>query len=271
VLGFDYYPLQSLAEWVQAVTLTQNFTGIAYEQGRGVQQAWSLAIEVDFYVFVPAFAALVTVGAGRMGVGATRRRWWWGVGAVFVVGAVWQLIARETLVPLFMLPNYFPAFGSGMALALLSVDMPARLAPITARLGAARGMLGVAAVGVLGLRAWVFTAPEGFAAKQGPEAQLWFTLFAVLVVAPLVWSLDRPGLLARRVPAALGTVSYGVFLWHLAMLQSWSPVDFGFGEDLRFNPVVRGLLFGALSLAVATVSWFLVERPILRWSHRRSA
>jgi peptidoglycan/LPS O-acetylase OafA/YrhL len=265
--GFvDTRTLRSPAEWLQAVTLTQNLTGIAYEGQRGVQQAWSLAIEMNFYVFVP-FAAMIVARVARRSSTDSLRVMWWSTAAIVGAGFVWQLGARGTIVP--MLPNYFPAFGAGMALAIVSVRTPDRLAPTIRWVGTHRGLMWTAAVGVLGLRAWVFDAPEGFDAKQGPEAQLWFTLFGLLLVATTVWSLDAPGLLGRRLPVALGAVSYGVFLWHLMILQRWRPSDWlGTDADLDGNLLVRAALVIPVSVIFATVSWFAVERPCIRWARR---
>jgi peptidoglycan/LPS O-acetylase OafA/YrhL len=267
-LAYDYGNLRSFADWVQALTLTQNLTGIAYEGQRGIQQAWSLAVEMNFYVFVPIFA-LAIVRIARRGSRSVERSVWWGIALVVMLGGIWQVAARNTIVPLFLLPNYFPAFGAGMALAVASVRMPSWLAPIALFVGRHRAFVWLAAAGVLAMRGWVFDSPEGFDSKQGPEAQFWFTLFAVPVVAAAVWSLDRPGVLVRRIPVALGTVSYGVFLWHLAMMQGWSPSKFWLAEDLDQNAIARIGVFTPLALGVATASWFLVERPLLRWVHTR--
>jgi peptidoglycan/LPS O-acetylase OafA/YrhL len=63
----------------------------------------------------------------------------------------------------------------------------------------------------------------------------------------------------------LGTISYGIYLWHGAVypqmerLAVWgnAPVDVG--------------LLAAVSVAFATASWFLIERPALRLKGAASA
>ncbi len=63
--------------------------------------------------------------------------------------------------------------------------------------------------------------------------------------------------------AWLGLVSYGIFLWHLAISYKLGPD----GADLPFVPALIAL--GILSAAVAAASYYLVERPILRLKYHR--
>ena len=88
---------------------------------------------------------------------------------------------------------------------------------------------------------------------------------------------DEPGhrlghaVLTWRPLTALGRISYGVYLWHL-------PFALAFAEGRA--PWVAALLTLTTSVCLATVSWLLVERPVLRggvprgarrsWSARRS-
>ncbi|GAB7143448.1 acyltransferase family protein [Mycobacterium riyadhense] len=88
---------------------------------------------------------------------------------------------------------------------------------------------------------------------------------AVLVVAPV--ALEQRGLVARilawRPLVWLGTISYGVYLWHWPIFLALN------GERTGWT----GLgLFGArcaLTVAVAFASWWLIEQPIRRWRPER--
>ena len=74
-------------------------------------------------------------------------------------------------------------------------------------------------------------------------------------------------MLDSRFAAALGTVSYGVFLWHdqwLAQLHTWGAFDWV--PHLRLLSVLVMTL--ALTLVTAGASWVLVERPLLRRKDR---
>ena len=64
---------------------------------------------------------------------------------------------------------------------------------------------------------------------------------------------------------ALGLVSYGFYLWHL-------PVFFAVAHfDTNWNDVVRVVVALSITLTLTLLSWFLVERPMMRWSKQLSA
>ncbi len=108
---------------------------------------------------------------------------------------------------------------------------------------------------------------------QDVARQFLYGLMAACFVAVAAWRTDTDGairgVLDTRVMIGLGTISYGVFLWHydvLHQLVRWDFVDH-----------VRTLTTPALLLAVfvvavvfAIASWFLVERPLLRWARNPS-
>jgi peptidoglycan/LPS O-acetylase OafA/YrhL len=73
-------------------------------------------------------------------------------------------------------------------------------------------------------------------------------------------------LLASPVAVYLGTISYGVFLWHLVLLRLIQ-------EGLGFTVFGGGFwiiwpLVVIASIAVASASWFILEGPLQRWAHR---
>jgi len=66
----------------------------------------------------------------------------------------------------------------------------------------------------------------------------------------------------NRLALWLGLISYGIYLWHVTVLQVLE--DLGFQRSLHFHPflVVTAVTLVATS-AIAAASWYLAERPLL--------
>jgi len=92
-------------------------------------------------------------------------------------------------------------------------------------------------------------------------------LYAVMVIS-LYWG-SRIGrlLCANRAVHFLGLISYSFYLWHFVVLQQ-APLLLG-----NFFAGLHGALrFGfslLLVVAVASTSYFLIERPVLHWVRKR--
>ena len=85
------------------------------------------------------------------------------------------------------------------------------------------------------------------------RAVLWGGFVAVALGAMAVQhAVTRPAWLESQVLLRLAEVSYGLYLWHYVFLRS----------DI---PVWTALL---LTIAATAASWYLVERPVLRWAAR---
>lgn len=215
--------------------------------GQGIIPAWSLAVEVTFYVVLAAVAATRADRAPWRLLGTLAATWVLarGLGAALHAG---PLVFYDTLLA------WLPAFLAGMALAVLSV-----LAPVGAVARAVRSAPAAPWLAAAALYA-TFAVP---AVGDSPDAaRLVQSAFGALVVAPAVFAADRPGVVRRILTlpglAALGLVSYGLYLWHYPLVAELDPGE-GIGPF-----VVVALAAGALATAAATASYLLVERPLLR-------
>jgi peptidoglycan/LPS O-acetylase OafA/YrhL len=98
-------------------------------------------------------------------------------------------------------------------------------------------------------------------------AHVAFGIIALLLLAPAVFDARSGGLpgrlMARPVVAWLGLVSYGIFLWHYVVTLELGTN----GAGAPFLVVLLGTL--AISISVAALSYYVVERPLLRLKHRR--
>jgi peptidoglycan/LPS O-acetylase OafA/YrhL len=100
-----------------------------------------------------------------------------------------------------------------------------------------------------------------------------FGLIALLVVLPATFGGDGPGryrrFLRHPIPTWLGLISYGIFLWQFAVLIALG--DIGavewWPESVRFPIVVVLTLAG--TIVCAAISYYGLERPLMRWGKRR--
>lgn len=246
--------------------------------GGGLTPAWSLSVEVAFYVFLPVWAAAVARVA-RGDRAARARAHALGIAGLAVIALAWNvfLVAGTDAVRvtpwLLALPAYWDHFAVGMGLALLTVwleDRPQRGA-LLRLLDRAPGLSWlVAGAAYVVVSTQVGVGQVFFGPTTGGDYLLRHLLYAVIgagLVAPAV--LGSPGrgavrrVLAWRPLAWLGLVSYGIFLWHttgLSLLHRWGLADLDVG-----HPYVRWAVFGVgFGIVLGAASYYLVERPALR-------
>lgn len=99
-----------------------------------------------------------------------------------------------------------------------------------------------------------------------------YGIASVLLVAP--FCVDSQSLLFKAISFRpftwLGTISYGIYLWHMAFLggnfaEKYMPYTENDGQVL-----LRFLVVLPASIAIASVSYYLLERPIMRAVSKRS-
>ena len=242
----------------------------------GVTQAWSLCTEVAFYLFLPLYAALVVLG--RRSDRHQLRSELVGLAGLFAMGLglrFWLLHFHAPLayVMLEWLPACLDLFALGMLLAVLSSWVAHRgieprwlWGPVMPWLSWSMAAAMLWAVSHLGVSRLPL---EHTAPARGLAQEVLYGLFAFFLLLPAVFGPQRSGVIRRvlqwRPVAALGIVSYGVYLWHQAWVElfvRWT------GELFRVSwPEMFGVVL-ALAVASATASYLLVERPILRLKDR---
>jgi peptidoglycan/LPS O-acetylase OafA/YrhL len=88
---------------------------------------------------------------------------------------------------------------------------------------------------------------------------------AILLLAILDGKWGGKWLFSLRPFIALGAVSYGFYLWHL-------PVFFAVRFfDPHWDDVVRVVVAVGVTLTLTLTSWFVLERPLMRWRKRLEA
>jgi peptidoglycan/LPS O-acetylase OafA/YrhL len=149
------------------------------------------------------------------------------------------------------LPTYLATFTCGILAAVLAHGAKPRR-------WIAQAAFVIGAAVVLGDAVWHM---QGYS----PFFHSLRDLPASLGFAAMVWSVAlRPTPVLGSAPLrALGTLSYGVYLWHYLVIY-WLQMHDLFPKG--FGPAVLAVV--PLTFVLATASWFLVERPILRVSAR---
>ena len=203
---------------------------------------WSLAVEVSFYALIPVFGWIIIQAVRRGGRKAALA-----VAAVLMAGGIafnyaaavgeWPRTTTTTL------PAFLPIFACGIAAAALTygrtLGRPWRVVLLTAgtALVVWNGWWHHDGTALLGDVLLDFPAGIGFAfivvalVERAPK---------VLAAGPLRW---------------IGIVSYGFYLWHMPVLYGLRLYDQWPEEPWRAY-----LYVVVLSLALATLSWFGVER-----------
>ncbi|MEM9468015.1 MAG: acyltransferase [Actinomycetota bacterium] len=161
------------------------------------------------------------------------------IGALAVAAIVWRVIAIETMSPGWVY-NATDTNAAGLMVgAFLAV------AGIRARRSAVAWSLPV----LLGLMLLPIFGDSG-------RLVFWGGFVAVALSALiLLYASTGPAWLENRILLRIADVSFGIFLWHYVFVRSDIP-----------------LWVAAVGTVAATAaSWWLVERPLVRWDARRRA
>jgi len=252
-------PLRPSADIAWCAAYLSNFKSIFVPVDGPLAHTWSLCIEEHFYLLWPLVVAfLPPQKAHRILV--------FGVLPVAIVGTwlVCEFVAgdKATIAVQHGSPFRFLTLGAGAWMAFHEQQLtqsPRRAA-----------LLGLSLVGIAVLLHPYFVFWEPMLRESPPWVDLRY--------GPLMWLLQSGSLctglvllalllgerlprnpLAARLPRAVGRISYALYLYHLPIYH-WLlyPHRTGAGVALAIG----------VTFAAATVSWFLLERPLQRVSAR---
>jgi len=222
---------------------------------------WSLSVEEQFYLIWP-ITVLLTPRVH--------------LEKIFVLAVIIAPISRIVWLALdgspwgIVLPNAcLDTLGMGALLALYcdpksgDAQKQARLT----QLGFWAGVLGLItlqAVAICG-------AGTRFVAELEQSCTLLFSAVSGLL---FVWIVDRCAagksaawcrrILCNPIISYLGKISYGIYLFHAFIPVAWKMLPQWTGVNIELNSTQKSLIFIALTIALASLSWHLYECPINR-------
>jgi peptidoglycan/LPS O-acetylase OafA/YrhL len=278
--------------------------GQIYNDGtvlRGLGQAWSLCVEITFYVALPFYAAAMARGLRRLSVRRQVQTELGLLGLICVASWGYRLYLRTDR-PFSWWANTLPVFADwfafGMALAIVSVALQARArrpprvveiirrwpvlpwaAALLAYVIAADVVSGPHIIELFGTRSLYFSPREDLL------LHILFVFAGAGLLIPAVVGAQGGGvvrrILADRRLAWLGLISYGIYLWQASVMQViCQPLGYGFVNDscrmhgvslLQHVPFLSLTVISVpVTIACAAASYYVVERPLLRLKYRRT-
>jgi peptidoglycan/LPS O-acetylase OafA/YrhL len=241
----------------------------------GLPQSWTLGVDMTFYVLLPFYAALT----GWLARGRDPRHWvraelalvaFLGIASLVLGGPPFELRSHDWF--RFSALGHFYWFSLGLGLAVLSTLDWKHGLPRLVRAAAARPLLcwgAAAAIYVLTVLAFY---PAPFIIAPFLDGLEYTTLnliqgvAAVLLFLPGVFGNPNRGLpnrlLGHPVLMWVGLISYGLLLWNVtfAVLLGYPRADEGY-----WTVLIVGTL---ATLPLATLSYYLVERPLMKFKYR---
>lgn len=243
---------------------------------------WSICCEISSYAFLP-FCLMVLFALPK---GATRiwgGRLLWVAIIVAVVGLQWLLVTygqpdaehrswdyglvggAKTWWPAYSPIGFFAVFAVGV----LGAGVQVRVARFTSP------MFDLVAAMGLAVALWSISQHIPDAEGQGiARIPYGFPLFPIGIALILIGTPSSTFIkrITETAPVAfIARISFGIYVWHFLIMEClrvlWRPrYDYGMYSVTTWAWMSAFVLVAVI--VVATLSWYLLEAPIIRWARR---
>ncbi len=253
----NYYPCREIFTWLitYSVNLFIGYSGDISIAG-SYSHLWSLAIEEQFYILFPIF------------IFAIRQKYILSflVGLVFIglFGRMFLYFSNPLNIGLwnFHTISALDSLGIGGILGYLSLYKESFLKKIIGN-----KMLFLSSVfAFLIVMIFSYSIYDNDLKYNFYSGVLMRFLFNIMSFWILGWSItfSYKGIikyiLENKIVIYLGKISYGLYLYHYFVLNIGNLILRKL--ELSFNMEFKALLFGMISILIASLSWFLIEKPI---------
>ena len=238
----------------------------------GLVISWTLCTELTFYLALPIVAFLGAWAATRFGVRRSRVLELVALAVVALLSFYWLYhfdrlpgYSAMDFAHSLWLPGMAMFFATGMALAILTVQLPGERS-LRDRIPSWWAF----SVGCFALALFIYWVRLPLDLKA-PELAVLNGLLSMIALLPCVFArpTDRgpERFLAGPTMLWLGLIAYGVYLYHSPIARKLS--EEGVGSSSLGGYLLILAIVTALSVALATLSYYFVERPALRYKYRR--
>ncbi len=274
----DALTIRNSSGFLRNVFLVHSFTmeGVF----TGIRQAWTLTVEMSFYLVTPIFIYFLSFRSRKRDSTVSIKVITISIACIFFSSYLFRLFLHATHFWFLQTAHiWFPAhidtIALGMFVALL-VEAPEKFGPFFKfKIFLARHS-GLVLTGSLVV--WILSANINMSIGWTTPAfhidllcHFLYGISSLLLLIP--FCVDKSSRFTRvlsiRVLSWLGTISYGIYLWHMAFLggnfaEKFMPYTENDGQVL-----LRIFWVIPLSIALAVISFYCLERPIMRTVNKR--
>jgi peptidoglycan/LPS O-acetylase OafA/YrhL len=232
---------------------------------------------MTFYLYIPLYAAFIGRRRSRRTIGQTMHVELIGLAVMIAISYAWRYTVLRYQhghsaywhLATIWLPAFLDLFALGMGLAVVSAWMHHHGQEVKWMWSRWFPWLSWAAAGAC---FWAVShlgtpiIPIYHESELDLARQALYGGFAFFLLLPAVFGPQGKGLIRRFLQwwpvASLGAISYGIYLWH----ETWIYQILKVGHYRLFTLEFWAFFLSVLALAIisASVSYFVLEKPVLR-------